>query len=260
MAMASVDEPRSEATPNVWLGEAQDASSALRFSIVVPVLNEGARIDAFLRSLRQVVGECDAEIIVVDGGSTDETVAQATNHATRIVHAPRGRALQQNAGAAVARGEILLFLHADTALPVRALEAIQSALTQQVWGRFDVRLASDDPRLKLVAVMMNVRSRLSGIATGDQCLFVRRGAFNSIGGFPAQPLMEDIEISKRLKRLSQPVCLRVQVETSARRWEKNGVIRTIALMWWLRLAYWAGVSPERLARWYGYGPTKVTHE
>jgi rSAM/selenodomain-associated transferase 2 len=225
----------------------------VRFSVIVPVLNEANRIDDFLAAIRKQTTHNDAEIIVVDGGSSDDTTQRARAANATVIESPRGRALQQNASASVAQGDILVFLHADTTLPANAFSLIASAVSDQcVWGRFDVMLASNDPRLTLVATMMNLRSRLTGIATGDQCIFVRRDAFVAVGGFPKQPIMEDIELTKRLKRISPPACLRAKVSTSARRWEKNGVVRTIVLMWWLRFAYWIGVDPHRLAEKYVY--------
>jgi len=169
-----------------------------------------------------------------------------------LVCAMRGRAQQMNAGAATAFGDVLLFLHADTRLPDGAKGLIDAALTgnRHVWGRFDVRLDGVGWRLRVVAAAMNVRSRLTGIATGDQAIFARRSVFERVGGFPLQPLMEDIELSRRLRAISRPVCIRARAVTSARRWESRGVGRTIVLMWWLRFAYWCGVSPERLARRY----------
>ncbi len=157
-----------------------------------------------------------------------------------------------NAGAAAAHADLLLFLHADTRLPSDALALVLAALAapHRDWGRFDVRIVGRHPMLALVAAGMNLRSRLSGIATGDQAIFVRRAAFDAVGGFPAQPLMEDVELSRRLKRRARPVCLRARVETSGRRWEKFGIWRTIGLMWRLRLFYWLGVSPERLEKAY----------
>jgi rSAM/selenodomain-associated transferase 2 len=222
-----------------------------RLSIVVPALNEATRIDACLRALA-ALRDRGAEVIVVDGGSTDGTVASAEPLADRVMQAPRGRAHQMNAGAAQARAETLLFLHADTRLPDDALQAIETALldARTHWGRFDVRIDGRPLLLKLVAWMMNLRSRWGGIATGDQAIFVRHKSFVRIGGFPDQPLMEDIELSKRLRALARPVCLRQRVTTSGRRWERDGVLRTIALMWRLRWLYWIGTPPERLAELY----------
>jgi len=224
----------------------------MRLSIIIPVLNEAGRIAVTLVAL-QPLRERGAEILVVDGGSTDRTVDIAAHGADRVIHAPRGRASQQNAGAQQALGDTFLFLHSDTQLPLDADSLIADALnTRDVhWGRFDVRFDTDQAMLRVVAAMMNARSRVTGIATGDQCIFVRRSVFEAVGGFPALALMEDIALSALLRRQTAPQCLRIKVTTSARRWQKNGVWRTIFLMWWLRLAYALGVSPARLARWYG---------
>ena len=193
-------------------------------------------------------------MIVVDGGSRDATIQRARPRADRVILAPRGRALQMNAGAEKASGNVLLFLHADTRLPADADHVLLSELERsgRVWGRFDVKIEGRSPLLIVVAWLMNIRSRLTGIATGDQAIFVRRAAFQAAGGFPAIPLMEDIALCKRLKRVSRPLCLREFVVTSARRWESNGVITTILLMWRLRLAFFFGADPKDLARRYGY--------
>ena len=184
------------------------------------------------------------EVIVVDGGSTDGTAEAAAGLCDRILSAPRGRASQMNAGARVATGEVLLFLHADTRLPPQADALV---LGSGLWGRFDVEIEGRHPLLKLVAWAMNLRSRITGIATGDQAIFVRRDAFP---GFPEIALMEDIALSKSLKRRAPPRCLRRKVVTSGRRWESRGVLRTILLMWRLRLLYFIGVPPDALARKY----------
>jgi len=220
-------------------------------SIVVPVLNEAGGIETTLGALAPL-RERGAEVIVVDGGSRDATVALARPLADRIVDGPRGRARQMNAGAAVASAPRLLFLHADTRLPERADELIAAELDTQVqsWGRFDVVIEGRSRMLPVVAMLMNRRSRWSGIATGDQAMFMTRAALDAVRGFPDQPLMEDIELSIRLKRLRSPVCLRERVITSGRRWEQRGVWRTILLMWRLRLLYALGVSADRLAPWY----------
>ena len=219
-------------------------------SIVVPALDEAAGIAAALQALAGARAE-GAEVIVVDGGSRDATVALSQALADRVVSAPRGRARQMNAGAAVARAPVLLFLHADTTLPSggarAALAAVQAGAA---WGRFDVRLEGRSTMLPVIAAFMNARSRLTGVATGDQAIFVRADRFRAIGGFPDQPLMEDIELSSRLKRLSAPACLRERVVTSGRRWEQRGVWRTVWLMWRLRLRYWLGTPAERLAEAY----------
>lgn len=221
-------------------------------SIIMPVYNEASIIEQALRSLGGFRRR-GAEIIVVDGGSDDDTVARAMRHADQTLTATRGRAAQMNAGARVARGRALLFLHADTRLPPEADVRIHRALTDSThcWGRFDVRIDGTHPLLRVIAWLMNGRSRLTGMATGDQGIFVTRRAFDHVGGFPQQVLMEDIALCRRLnKRLSRPACVRERVTTSGRRWEKTGVLRTIILMWWLRLAYFCGVPPARLARWY----------
>ena len=180
-------------------------------------------------------------MIVADGGSDDATARLAAPLCDRVVVAPRGRASQMNAGAREARGDILLFLHADTRLPESFV------LENHVWGRFDVRIEGRHWLLPVVAWSMNLRSRLTGIATGDQAIFVRRDAFP---GFPELPLMEDVAFSKLMKRRSPPACLREKVTTSGRRWESRGVVRTIVLMWWLRLLFFLGISPDKLARRY----------
>lgn len=217
----------------------------------MPVLNEATGLGAALQALAPLLAR-GAELIVADGGSSDHSAALALAGGAQLVNAPRGRALQMNAGAAQARGEVLLFLHADTQLPASADTLISEALSSglQVWGRFDVSINGRPRMLKLIAALMNLRSRRTGIATGDQALFMTRAAFEAVGGFPAQPLMEDIEMSRRLLKLSRPVCLAARVQTSGRRWESRGVWRTVLLMWRLRLAYWRGAAPERLAEWY----------
>jgi rSAM/selenodomain-associated transferase 2 len=224
--------------------------SAPVLSIIVPVLNEALGIEATLLALAPL-RQRGVEVIVADGGSRDETVLRAQPHADTVLSAPRGRASQMNAGAAQARGEVLLFLHADTKLPAMAdqwvLEAIGSG---SLWGRFDVRISGRFWMLHVVAALMNARSRWSGIATGDQAIFVERKAFERMGGFPEQPLMEDIELSKRLRSVAPPACLRSKVTTSGRRWESRGVWQTIFLMWRLRWLYWRGETPERLAEAY----------
>jgi len=214
----------------------------LRLSVVVPVLNEAAGIRAALEALAPLRAR-GHEVIVVDGGSSDSTADIAAGLCDRVLSAPRGRAAQMNAGARAANGDMLLFLHADTRLP-----ADFTIPDSAVWGRFDVRIDGRHPLLKVVACAMNLRSRLTGIATGDQAMFVRRAVFP---GFPEIPLMEDIALSRALKKIDSPSCLRERVVTSGRRWEAHGVLRTIFLMWRLRLLYFFGVSPETLARKYG---------
>jgi len=214
-------------------------------SIVIPTLNEAGTIRAALEPL-QALRERGAEVIVVDGGSADETCGLAAALADRVVPAARGRARQMNAGAAIARGDVLLFLHADTMLPADADRLVAG----HDWGRFDVSIRSRLPFLRVVADMMSLRSRLTGIATGDQAIFADAGFFRRAGGFPDIALMEDIAFSARAKRLAPPACLRARVTTSGRRWEKHGVLRTVLLMWRLRLAYFMGADPDELASRY----------
>ncbi len=226
---------------------------AMRLSIVMPVLNEADTIASALERLQELRAR-GVEVIVADGGSTDGTVGKALTLADVVLPAPRGRALQMNAGAREAGGDALLFLHADTRLPENADALALDALRASAWGRFDVQIEGRSAMLPVIAAMMNLRSRVTGIATGDQAMFMTREAFDAIGGFPEIALMEDIAASKTLKRVGPPACLRVKVTTSGRRWEKNGVWRTIMLMWRLRLAYFFGAKPEDLARRYGYRP------
>jgi rSAM/selenodomain-associated transferase 2 len=225
-----------------------------QLSIIIPVLDEAATIADALFEVAPHRAR-GAEIIVVDGGSRDDTVAAACPLADRVITAPRGRGSQMNAGAVGARGDVLLFLHADTRLPPEADRLVVDALerAKRAWGRFDVTIAGRSPLLRIVAAMMNLRSRLTGIATGDQAMFVTRAAFAQVDGFPDIALMEDIVMSRRLKALSPPACLSERVTTSGRRWDRDGVVRTILKMWRLRLAFFLGVKPERLARQYGYG-------
>ncbi len=227
----------------------------VRLSIVIPVLNEAEGFPDFLGHLASSGGR-NSEVIVVDGGSEDGSQQAALRAGVRVICSKRGRARQMNAGAAAARGDILLFLHADTLLPFAAGQAIEIAVKRSggaheyAWGRFDVCIAGRPLMLRVIAGLMNWRSRLSGIATGDQAMFMTRRAFESAGGFPDQPLMEDIELSGRLLLLSRPICLTDRVITSGRRWEKHGVWRTIWLMWRLRWLYWRGVSAGELVKLY----------
>lgn len=220
-------------------------------SIIIPALNEAAALPVTLEALSPL-RQRGVEVIVADGGSADATAREAMQWADRVILAPRGRARQMNAGAAAARGEVLLFLHADTLLPAGADMVILENLasTRRDWGRFDVRIAGRPRMLRVVAALMNLRSRWTGIATGDQAIFVRRSLFDALGGFPDQPLMEDVELSRRLRRLGPPLCLKARVTTSGRRWERDGVWPTIFLMWRLRWRYWRGVPAETLAGEY----------
>jgi rSAM/selenodomain-associated transferase 2 len=222
-------------------------------SVVVPVLDDARHLATLLSELAQ---DCPGvEVIVADGGSRDGSLAIAARSPTvRLLSSGRGRARQMNAGAAVATGADLLFLHADTRLPPGAAEAVRRALAEPgvAYGRFDVRFDTARPVFRLIAGLMNLRSRLTGICTGDQAIFVRRAAFEAVGGFPEIALMEDIALTRRLKRVGRAAALALRVTTSARKWEQEGVARTIVLMWTLRALYFCGVGPDRLHRWY-YG-------
>lgn len=221
-----------------------------RVSVIVPALNEAGHIRQTLSDLAPV-REQGHEVIVVDGGSTDATVSEAGDLADKIIEATRGRASQMNAGAGAARGELLWFLHADTRVPPQAAGALVSAIEAgALWGRFDVRLSGKQRLLRIVERSMNWRSCLTGIATGDQGIFVTRGAFQQVGRYPEIPLMEDIALSKALRRIARPACVGVRLVTSSRRWEEEGVLRTVVLMWRLRLAYATGTSPAQLVRRY----------
>ena len=227
------------------------AAETRKISVIIPVLNEADSIRALCDSL-QPLRRNGHEVILVDGGSTDQTVALAQPHADRVIHAKRGRALQMRAGVADASGSVFWFLHADSRIPESAdcliVDALQSGNVQ--WGRFDVALSTSHPALTCVAYLMNLRSALTAIATGDQGIFVRRSLYELVGGIPPIPLMEDIAFCRSLKVHSRPACLRQRLVTSARRWNKHGITRTILTMWSLRLAYFFGVSPHRLAKFY----------
>ena len=223
----------------------------MRLSIVIPMLNEAAQLpDLFAHLLPICRGGC--EVVFADGGSSDGSVELAEVGGFRVVQSERGRARQMNAGAAASKGEVLLFLHADTRLPPTALHHIERSLAdgKHVWGRFDVCISGRAFMLRVIARLMNWRSCLTGIATGDQAMFVRREVFERVQGFPQQPLMEDVELSKRLKKFSRPACIHHCVTTSGRRWESRGVWRTILLMWRLRWAYWRGADAQTLAGLY----------
>lgn len=223
---------------------------SMRVSVIVPVLNEENTIGQTLAALQATPAD---EVLVVDGGSTDRTRAVAEQAGATVLSAARGRARQMNCGAGRTSGEALLFLHADTRLPATAMEDIRAALSQPqcVGGRFDVELDSSRWVLRVVGRMISLRSRLTKVATGEQAMFVRREVFQELGGFPEIPLMEDIAFSRVLKRKGRVACLKSRVVTSARRWETEGVWRTIFKMWGLKMLYLAGISPLRLKRYYG---------
>lgn len=222
--------------------------------IIMPVLDEAEHLVRALADLQHFRAR-GARLVVVDGGSRDDTLAIARSGADIALVAPRGRASQMNAGAAACPADMLLFLHSDTRLPENADALVHRVWSEAgAWGRFDVRIHSDRFALRVVERAMNLRSRWTGIATGDQALFVRHELFWAVGGFPDIPLMEDIAMSRALGRHRAPACLRETVTTSARRWEHHGVFRTILLMWRLRAAYFLGADPHRLAVQYGYQP------
>lgn len=226
-----------------------DSPSTPRLSIILIMLNEADSIRPRLAAL-QPLRDQGVELIVVDGGSQDNSVQQARPLADQLLVTAAGRAHQMNQGAAQARATRLMFLHADTTPPNNAPILVEQALSRHLWGRFDVRIEGCSAWLPVIAWMMNLRSRLSGIATGDQAMFMRRDCWQRVGGFPQQPLMEDIEMSRRLKRLAAPACLKDRAITDGRRWERHGVFTTIWLMWRLRWRYWRGISPTQLAREY----------
>jgi len=223
----------------------------MKISIIIPVLNEASVIVQSLSSL-QPFRQKGHEVIVVDGGSDDDTMFLSKPLADRVIQSPRGRSRQMNTGTTLARGDLLLFLHADTFLPEGADQIINEEIKRRkkVWGHFDVKLSGRHWLLRIVELLMNLRSRLSHIATGDQGIFVKREIFEALGGFPEIDLMEDITLSKILKRYGRPICLWQRVLTSSRRWETKGLFRTIFLMWFLRLAYFYKVDPKRLIKLY----------
>lgn len=222
----------------------------MKISIIIPVLNEEKALSYLLNSLQSFDDE-NHEVIVVDGGSFDNSLFIAQEKVKTVIVSKPGRALQMNSGAELASGDILLFLHVDTILPESALTAISSScINDNCWGRFDVRLSSDKSVYRLIEGFINIRSRLTSIATGDQAIFIKRDLFNRFNGFPEIALMEDVALSKRLKKQAAPVCLKDRVITSSRRWETRGVIATVLLMWKLRLYYFFGVSPDKLQKMY----------
>lgn len=226
----------------------------MRLSVIIPVLNEACQLEALLQSL-QPLRQRGGELIVVDGGSCDQSFSIAQTWADQILLSKQGRAIQMNVGAAVAQGNVLLFLHADTRLPASAISNIAHARLNCLfpalfWGRFDVQLSGRQWVYRIIESMMNLRSRLTAIATGDQAIFIDTALFHRLGGYPEIELMEDIALCRILRKQAQPVCLSARVQTSSRRWEQYGVVKTVLLMWTLRLLYRLGISPSLLVKMY----------
>ena len=225
---------------------------SMDFSIIIPTLNEEKTLHACLSALQALRYNC--EVIIVDGGSIDNTRQIAAPLADKLLTSTTGRALQMNNGASQAAGSVLIFLHADTYLPENALPLIAKHINKNAqWGRFDIQLSGKPFMLKVIARMMNWRSRLTGIATGDQVIFVTRRAFEQAGCYPAISLMEDIALCTALKKIGSPICLKAKVISSGRRWERNGVYKTMLLMWYLRWRYYFGADPQTLADLYRRG-------
>lgn len=223
----------------------------MRFSVIIPLLNELQQLPALLPQIQKMRAD-NHEIIIVDGGSQDESVDVIEQAGYRVTACTPGRAKQMNAGAQIATGDVLVFLHADTILPVDAMAQMMRACRKKSWGRFNVAFSDKAWIFSIIAATMNFRSCVTGIATGDQCIFVSTQTFKMVKGFSDIPLMEDVALCKKLKRISSPCCIKSYVTTSARRWQTQGIGKTIGLMWYLRLAYFLGVSPEKLHRMY-YG-------
>lgn len=222
----------------------------MKVSIIIPVLNEAELIAETLTRLAPCRNQ-GHELIVVDGGSSDETVSLAQPHADKVLYSSRGRARQMNHGIAVAQGDILLFLHADTQMAHQALTRVINAIEDgYFWGRFNVRLSGKHLMFRIIERLMNLRSRVTGVATGDQAIFVSNECIDIVGDYPQIALMEDVLFSKRLRNLGWPACISQPVVTSSRRWEEHGVLRTLLLMWRLRLLFVLGVSADKLAQQY----------
>jgi rSAM/selenodomain-associated transferase 2 len=221
----------------------------MHFSIIIPTLNESSNLRYALEQLlSSIEGLAEVEIIISDGGSSDDSIQLATQYPVKLINTEKGRARQMNAGAEHSSGDWLVFLHADTQLPDNWMALI--ARSESSWGRFDIRLSGSHWILRVIEKAINLRSRITSIATGDQALFFQRDFFNQLGGFPDIPLMEDIAMSSQARKISAPACIRQVAITSSRRWEKNGILRTILLMWMLRFAYWLGIKPDTLHRIY----------
>ena len=221
----------------------------MNVSVIIPVLNEEQTIRTLLQEL-QSCRQQGHELIVVDGGSSDKTMLVARELSDKVISVNKGRATQMNAGAAQAKNEILWFLHSDTKISGEEIKIIQSALKDKVWGRFNIKLSGTNVLFRVIETMINIRSCITGIATGDQGIFVKRDIFESLNGYADIPLMEDIDLSKKLKTITRPLCLNDVIVTSSRRWENKGIIATVLLMWRLRFLYWLGVSPVTLAEHY----------
>jgi rSAM/selenodomain-associated transferase 2 len=231
-----------------WI-KLQRRAEPVKISIIVPVLNEADHIVGLLSSL-SALRTAGHEILAVDGGSTDRTSLLARPLCDRVITSPKGRALQMNAGARQATGDMFWFLHADSRLSPETLKAMPALLKEHGWGRFEVCLSGSQWGYRVIEHMMNLRSRITGIATGDQAIFVDRNLFWSVGGYPEIPLMEDIALSKRLRKKMRPAIIEHPLHTSSRRWEKNGLLTTVLLMWRLRLEYFLGMDPQHLAKKY----------
>lgn len=248
-----------------WIEQLSGDSFVLKISFILPVLNEAVMVVEQLQRL-QPYRRLGHELVVVDGGSQDQTLSQASSLADIAVSSPAGRGRQMNRGAELASGEVLLFLHVDTVLPAAAASRIEAAcgagsvinsakktaddVAGFRWGWFDVRLSNPAWSYRMIARSMNLRARMTSVCTGDQAMFVQRQLFDEVGGFPQLPLMEDVAMSKILRRVAKPRCIADAVETSSRRWEANGLFRTMLLMWQLRLLFFLGVSPSRLVKRY----------
>ncbi|MHA6494586.1 TIGR04283 family arsenosugar biosynthesis glycosyltransferase [Pseudomonas borbori] len=227
---------------------------ASALSVIIPVRNEADALPRLLQDLAPL-RTAGAQLIVVDGGSSDATCELAAPYVDLLLTAQAGRAAQMNAGAAAANGDYLWFVHADTRIGASSIERLFRVLAERpCWGRFDVRLSGNGLALRVIGSMINLRSRLTGVASGDQAIFLARETFEALGGYAQIPLMEDLDLCRRLKKQARPRCLRPPLTTSSRRWERHGVWRTVWLMWRLRLAYYRGVEPERLARQYQQEP------
>ena len=225
----------------------------LSLSIIVPVLNEETTLCHALDAIKPVLSSInDVELIVVDGGSHDDTLTVAMNYTSHCLSSTKGRASQMNLGAKHASNDILVFLHADTILPNDFQLLISNALSikNKQWGRFNVKLSGPHIMLRIIETLMNFRSCITSIATGDQVIFVRKSTFEMVSGYSSIPLMEDIELSKKLKNHSRAICIKNPVTTSSRRWEINGFFKTIMLMWKLRFLYFMGVPAKKLISSY----------